>query len=94
MGGSFSKTATACANKFSSRAIHFVCTRRRVFRKRTAHCLNTADRAAGSAEGFEVVKYKIPSIDLKHFIKLSIDPLGQKFWNFCDTNKLYSINTR
>ena len=47
-----------------------------------------AEKAAKSALELEIVKFKIPSTDLKHFIKLYISSLLQIFWDFCDTNKL------
>ena len=36
------------------------------------HGINKADKAAKSALDFEIVKFKIPSTDHKHFIKHSI----------------------
>ena len=50
-----------------------------------------ADMAAKYALEFEIVNFKIPSTDFKHFIKLS---LWQIFWNFCDSSKLYSIQNK
>ena len=50
---------------------------------------NEADEAAKSALEFEIVQFKIPSTDLKHFIKLYKNSLWQIFWDFCDTSKLY-----
>ena len=58
------------------------------------HGNNEADTAAKSALEFEIVKFKIPSTDLKHFIKLYINSLWQIFWDFCDTSKLYSIQNK
>ena len=46
------------------------------------HGNNEADTAAKSALEFEIVKFKIPSTDLKHFIKLYINSLWQIFWDF------------
>ena len=43
------------------------------------------DKAAKSALEFEIVKFKIPSTDLKNFIKLYILSLWQIFWDFCNT---------
>ena len=40
------------------------------------HGNNKADKAAKSALDFEILKLKIPSTDLKHFIKLYIYLLG------------------
>ena len=37
------------------------------------HGNNEADRAAKSALEFQIVKCKIPSTDLQHFIKLYVD---------------------
>ena len=44
------------------------------------HGNNEADKAAKSALEFEIVKFKIPSTDLKHFIKLfiTLGPLWYK----------------
>ena len=47
------------------------------------HGNNEADKAALE---FEIVKIKLPSTDLKHFIKLCINCLWQIFWDFCDTS--------
>ena len=58
------------------------------------HGNNEADKAAKSALEFELVKFKILSTDLKHFIKLYISSLWQIFWDFCDTSKLYSIQNK
>ena len=58
------------------------------------HRNNEAEKAAKSAIEFELVKFKIPSTDLKHFIKLYISSLWQIFWDFCDTSKLYSIQNK
>ena len=52
------------------------------------------DKAAKSALEFETVKFKIPSRDLKHFIKIYINSFWQIFWDFCDTSKLYSIQNK
>ena len=57
------------------------------------HGNNEADKAAKSALEFEIVKFKIPSTDLKHFIKLYINYLWQIFCDFYDTSKLYSIQS-
>ena len=52
---------------------------------------NEADKAAKSAFEFEL---KIPSTDLKYFIKLYINSLWQIFGNFCDISKLHSIQNK
>ena len=33
-------------------------------------------------------------IRLKHFIKLYINSLWQIFWDFCDRNKLYTVQNK
>ena len=53
------------------------------------HTKNEADKVAKSALEFEIEKFKIPSTDLKHFIKLYVNSLLQIFWEFCDTSKLF-----
>ena len=46
------------------------------------HGNNEADKAAKSTLEFEIVKFKIPSTNLKHFIKLYINLFGRYFGTF------------
>ena len=43
---------------------------------------------------FENVKFKIPSTDLIHFIKLYVNSLRHIFRDFCNTSKLYYIENK
>ena len=43
---------------------------------------------------FEIVNFKIPSTDLTYFIKFYKNSHRQKFWDFCDASKLYSIEKK
>ena len=58
------------------------------------HGNNEADKAVKSALDFEIVKFKIPSTDLKHFIKHYITSLWQIVWDLCDTSKQYIIQNK
>ena len=53
-----------------------------------------ADKTAKPGLEFEIVKFKFPSTNLKHFNKLFINSLWRIFWNFCDTSKQYSIQIK
>ena len=58
---------------------------------------NEGDKDAKSTLKFENAKFKIPSTDLIHFIKLYVsyvNSLRQIFRYFCDTNKLYYIKNK
>ena len=48
----------------------------------------------GTMKQIRLVKIKIPSTDLKYFIKMYIISLWQIFWDFCDTSILYSIQNK
>ena len=58
------------------------------------HGNNEADKDANSALVLEIVKFKIPSTDLKYFNKLYINSLWQIFWDFCDASKLYFVQNK
>ena len=53
-----------------------------------------ADKAAKDALSYNITLFRIPYTDLKYLIRLYVNSLWQNYWDFHDTNKLYSIQCK
>jgi hypothetical protein len=50
-----------------------------------------ADKATKDSLNYDIALFRIPYTDLKYLIRVYVNSLGQNYWDFHGTNKLYSI---